>query len=162
MKTGAVVGIAVGAGIPAILILIGLIGFLIKFFMKRFRRRPWDEITSLPKDSDSVNTASRARKTKRPTANDRDPLFPPSDSNSLELPGAHIAIPIDEIDLPPSQREMDRTRQHQHTLVQIQRERLDRLKEEGTRLRPMLISSDEESQLQRAIDQAQKEFDQSV
>lgn len=162
MKTGTIVGIAVGAGIPAVLILIGLIAYLIKFCMKRCRSRPWDEITSLPKDSDSTSILRKARRAKKPTANDREPLYESSNNHAGDVSDAHIAIPIDENDLPPSQREVERTRQHENTLVQIQRGRLNRLKEEGNRLRPMVPVREQEDQLQRAIEQAQREFDRSV
>ena len=159
MKTGTIVGIAVGAGIPAVLILIGLIAYLIKFCMKRCRRRPWDEITSLPKDSDSASILRKARRAKKPTANDREPLYESNNNHPGDVSDAHIAIPIDENDLPPSQREVERTRQHENTLVQIQRGRLNRLKEEGNRLRPMVPVREQEDQLQRAIEQAQIEFE---
>ena len=162
MKTGTIVGIAVGAGIPAVLILIGLIAYLVKFCMKRCRRRPWDEITSLPKDSDSASILQKARRVKKPTANDREPLYESNNNHPGDVSDAHIAIPIDENDLPPSQREVERTREHENTLVQIQRGRLNRLKEEGNRLRPMVPGREQEDQLQRAIDQAQREFDRSV
>jgi hypothetical protein len=162
MKTSTIVGIAIGAGIPAVLILIGLIAYIIKFCMKRCRRRPWDEITSLPKDSDSVNVLRKVRRTKKSSTNDREPLFESSNSHTVDVSDAHIAIPIDEHDLPSSQREVERTRQHEHTLVQIQRGRLNRLKEEGNRLRSMVPVHEQEGQLRRAIEEAQREFDKSV
>jgi hypothetical protein len=45
--------------------------------------------------------------------------------------------------------------------VQIQRDRLNRLKEEN-RAKPIVHLNHGENDVQRAIDQAQKEFDESV
>ncbi|CAF4556229.1 unnamed protein product, partial [Rotaria sp. Silwood2] len=61
MKTSAKWGIGIGVGIPGVLILIGLIGLLIKFFMKRCRSRAWDEINSLPKHVDSSDNSTNRR-----------------------------------------------------------------------------------------------------
>jgi hypothetical protein len=158
MKTGTIVGIAIGAGIPLVLILIGVIGLLIKFFMKRCQKKAWDDISSLPKHLD----ASESRRPARRLSSEREPLYPAAASNTLEVSDGHIAIPIGENDVPPGQRESERAKKHDHTLVQIQRERLNRLKEEENRLRPMIRLSHGEDDLQRAINQAQKEFEESV
>jgi hypothetical protein len=159
MKTGTKWGIALGAGIPGVLILIGVIGLLIKFFMKRCRKKAWDDIRSLPKHLDSSDNSTN-RLIGRQLSSEREPLYQPTTTNNnvLEVHDGHIAIPIDENDLPPGQR----AKQHDHTLVQIQRDRLNRLKEEENRSRPMLRITHEEDDVQRAIEQAQKEFDESV
>lgn len=161
MNTGAKWGIILGAGIPGALILIGILGLLIKFFMKRCRKKAWDDISSLPKHVDSSANPSNRRLLKR-LPSEREPLNPSSNNNSLEVTDGHIAIPIEENDNPRGQRHAERAKQHQHTLVQIQRDRLTRLKEEENRLRPMIRLSNGEGDIQRAIDQAQKEFEESV
>jgi hypothetical protein len=79
----------------------------------------------------------------------------------LEVSDSHISIPIDDKDIPPGQRELGKAKKHEHTLVQIQRDRLNRLKEEN-RSKPILNLNHGEGDVQRAIDQAQKEFDESV
>ncbi|CAF1420170.1 unnamed protein product [Adineta steineri] len=160
MKTGTIWGISLGVGIPGVLILIGIIGLLIKFCMKRCRKKAWDDISSLPKHIESFENSSNRKQPKRQLS-EREPLYPSATNNVLEVPDGHIVIPMDENDLPPGQRPNERTKQHEHTLVQIQRDRLNRLKEEETRLRPMIQISGEDD-IQRAIDQAQKEFDESV
>lgn len=162
MKTGTIWAIGLGVGIPGILILIGIIGLLIKFFMKRFQKKAWDDISSLPKD---VETGNANRKPPRRSSTEREPLYPATTTatnNALEISGDHIAVPIDENDLPPGQQDAERARQHEHTLVQIQRDRLNRLKEEENRLRPMIPLSSGEDNIQNAIAQAQKEFEESV
>lgn len=162
MKTSTKWGIALGAGIPIVLILIGIIGLLIKFFMKRCRKKAWDEISSLPKYVDASDNSHRQGG--RYLSAEHEPLYQPTTTNTnvLEVHDGHIAIPIDTNDHPPGQRENGETKQHDHTLVQIQRERLNRLKVEENRLKPMIRISNEEDDIQRAIEQAQKEFDESV
>ncbi|CAF2701293.1 unnamed protein product [Rotaria sp. Silwood2] len=147
MKTSAKWGIGIGVGIPGVLILIGLIGLLIKFFMKRCRSRAWDEINSLPKHR---------------LSSEREPLFPTTTGNVMVVSDGHISIPIGESESPAAQYQQANTKKHEHTLVQIQRDRLNRLKEEENRSRPMLHLSTGELDIQRAIDQAQKEFEESV
>jgi hypothetical protein len=163
MKTGTKWGIAVGVGIPGALILIGIIGLLIKFFMKRCRKTAWDDIRSLPKYADSSQNTTNRRTPKR-ALSEREPLYPSTttENEGLEASDGHIAIPIDENDLPHGQRRAEHAKQHDHTLVQIQRDRLNRLKEQENRLRPMIRLSHGEDDIQRAIDQAQKEFEESV
>jgi hypothetical protein len=157
MKTGTIWAIALGAGIPCLLILIGIIGLLIKFFMKRFRKKAWDDISSLPKRIDiTENNANRGR-----SSSEREPLYPAT-PNTLDVSEGHVAVPIDENDLPPGQHQNEQAKHHEHTLVQIQRDRLNRLKEEENRLRPMIRLSSGENDIQHAIDQAQKEFEESV
>jgi hypothetical protein len=161
MKTGTKLGIAIGAGILGILILIGIIGILIKFFMKRCRKKAWVDISSLPKHLDSSENNTNRRQTRR-SSSEREPLYPSTPNNNLEVSEGHIVIPIDENDIPPGQHQSEHAKQHDHTLVQIQRDRLNRLKEEENRLRPMIRLSHGENDIQRAIDQAQKEFEESV
>jgi len=157
-------GLGLGLGIPGVLILIGLIGLLVKFFMKRCRKKAWFDISTMPKNLDSLENGGEDnnRRRKKRSPSEREPLYQPSTNNAMEASDNHITIPIDERDLPPDQRELERTRQHQQTLVQIQRDRLNRLKEEEQRLRPMIHLSHGEDDLQHAIDQAQREFDESV
>jgi hypothetical protein len=161
MNTGTKWGIGLGAGIPGALILIGIIGLLIKFFMKRCRKKAWVDISSLPKYVDSSENTTSRRLPKR-SLSEREPLYPATTNNGMEVSDAHISIPIDENDLPPVQRQAERAKQHEHTLVQIQRDRLNRLKEEENRLRPLTRLNHEEYDIQHAIDQAQKEFEESV
>jgi len=162
MKTGAKWGIGLGVGIPGVLILIGLIGLIIKFFMKRCRKRAWDDIRVLPKDTDSLENGTNRRKFLKRTSPERQPLYQSASNNAMEVSDSHISIPIDDNDISPAQREIENTKEHEHTLVQIQRDRLNRLKEQENRLRPMIRLSHGEDDIQRAIDQAQKEFDESV
>jgi hypothetical protein len=165
MKTSTKWGIGLGVGIPGVLILIGLIGLIIKFFMKRCRKKAWDDITTLPKDMDSPeNGITSQRKLPKRKSSERQPLCQSSSSsnNATEISDSHISIPIDDKDIPPGQRELEKAKEHEHTLVQIQRDRLNRLKEEESRIRPMMRLSHGEDDIQRAIDQAQKEFEESV
>jgi hypothetical protein len=148
MNTATKWAIVIGGSLLAVLILIGLIVLLIKFFMKRCQKKAWDDISSLPKNFDT----SISRQPRR-SSSEREPLYPTTASNTLETPDVHVVIPIGENDY---------TKQPQHTLVQIQRDRLNRLKEEENRLRPMMCLSHGEDDIQREIDQAQKEFEESV
>jgi len=159
MKTGTKWGIALGVGIPVVLILIGLIGLIIKFFMKRCRKKAWEDIRTLPRNMDSSENDVTHRILPKRRSSERQPLYQSATNNAMEISGSHISIPISENDI-PSDRE--KNKELDHTLVQIQRDRLNRLKEEETRLRPMIRLSFGEDDIQRAIDQAQKEFDQSV
>jgi hypothetical protein len=162
MKTGTKWGIGLGVGIPGVLILIGLIGLLVKFFMKRCRKKAWNDIRTLPKDLVSVENDGIDYRKGKHTSSDRQPLYQPEINNAMEESDAHITIPIDDSDIPPSQRGHERTKEHDHTLVQIQRDRLNRLKDEENRLRPMIRLSYGENDIQHVIEQAQKEFDESV
>ena len=158
MNKGTIWAIAIGAGIPCVLILIGLIGLLIKFFMKRCQKKAWDEISSLPKNMEASDSTIIRRSVKR-LPSEREPLH---QADALETPSGHVAVPIDENDLPADHREIERVKHHDQTLVQIQRERLNRLKEEENRIRPTMTFAHSENDIQRAIDQAQKEFEESV
>jgi len=158
MNTTTTWALAISGGILGVLILIGLIGLLIKFFMKRCQKKPWDDISSLPKYLDMSDNNANQRPPK-PSSIEREPLYPTTTSNTLETPNAHVTIPIDEND---GQQQSERAKQHEHTLVQIQRDRLNRLKEEQNRLRPMVRLNHDDDDIQRAIDQAQKEFEESV
>lgn len=151
MKTGTIWAIALGAGIPGILILIGIIGLLIKFFMKRCQTKAWDEISSLPKDLDSSKLNHRR-------SSSHEQLCPPI-INPLE---ESVATPIDVNNVPSGQNQAGDARQHEHTLVQIQRERLDRLKKDDHRLKPIVRPNHGEDDIQREIAQANKEFEESV
>jgi hypothetical protein len=162
MNTGAKWGIGLGAGIPGVLILIGIIGLLIKFFMKRCRAKAWDDINTLPKHLDSSENGTNNRKFVKRKPSERQPLYQSATNNAMEVSDTHITIPVDENDVPPGQRQQEQAKEHEHTLVQIQRERLNRLKEEENRLRPMVHLNSGQNDIQRAIDQAQKEFEESV
>jgi len=159
MKTGAKWGIALGVGIPVVLILIGLIGLIIKFFMKRCRKKAWEDIRTLPRNTDSSENDPTHRILPKRRSSERQPLYQSATNNAMEISGSHISIPMDGNDILSDQHE---TKELDHTLVQIQRDRLNRLKEEENRLRPMIRLTFGEDDIQRAIDQAQKEFDQSV
>jgi len=159
MNTRTKWGIGVGVGIPCVLILIGLIAFVIKFFMKRCRTRAWIDINSLPKQIDSSENSTTRRPIRR-LSSEREPLYSSTTNNVLEVHDGHVAIPIGENDLSPAQ--LERAKQHEQTLVQIQRDRLNRLKEEENRLRPMIHSNHGEDDIQHVIDLAQKEFEESV
>lgn len=152
MNRGTIWAIAIGAGVPCVLILIGLIGLLVKFFMKRCQKKAWDEISSLPKNMEGSDGTIIRRSVKRL----------PAEREPLHSADGHVAVPIDEHDLPADHREIERVKNHEQTLVQIQRERLNRLKEEENRLRPTMTFAHSENDIQRAIDQAQKEFEESV
>jgi len=131
--------------------------------MKRCRKKAWDDIRILPKDTESPeNGTHHRRKFPKRRSSERQPLYQPATNNAMEVSGSHITIPIDENDIPPDQRDLEKNKEHEHTLVQIQRDRLNRLKEEENRLRPMIRLSYGEDDIQRAIDQAQKEFEESV
>ena len=153
MNKGTIWGIAIGAGIPCVLILIGLIGLLIKFFMKRCQKKAWDDISSEPKDAHTTN-----RRPVRRLSSEREPLHA---GDSSERHDGHVIVPIDENDSPADQQEIERAIHQEETLVQIQRDRLNRLKEEN-RLHPTTTFAHSENDIQRAIDQAQKEFEESV
>jgi hypothetical protein len=162
MKTGAKWGIGLGVGIPGVLILIGLIGLIIKFFIKRCRKKAWVDISTLPKCMDSSENGTNYRKLPKRRSSERQPLYQSATNHAMEISDGHVSIPIDENDIPPDQREREKIKENDHTLVQIQRDRLNRLKEEENRLRPMLHLSHNENDIQCAIDQIQKEFEQSV
>ncbi|CAF3713850.1 unnamed protein product [Adineta steineri] len=165
MKNGTKWGIALGVGIPSVLILIGLIGLLIKFFMKRCRKKAWDDIRSAPKDSDSVENGSHYRKLSKRRPSDREPLYESEVNTTTDISDGHISIPIpiDEHDNPSNHHHnYNSIKENDHTLVQIQRERLNRLKLDEIRLKPMISINPGGIDIQRAIDEAQKEFDESV
>lgn len=161
MKTGTKWAIGLGVGIPSVLILIGLIGLIIKFFMKRCRKRAWEDITTLPADLNTSEDETNHRILPKRQSSERRPLYEPSSDHILEISDEHIAIPIDENDTPSKQHDCNKTDEHKQTLVQIQRDRLNRLKEEENRLRPMIRLNNGLEDIQRAIDEAQKEFDES-
>ncbi len=161
MKTGTILGIALGVGIPCLLILIGILGLVIKFFMRRCQKRPWDDISSLPKNIEAGENNTNRRPGRR-SSSEREALYPRTTNNVLEVSDGHVAIPVDDNYTPSGQTPFDSGKPPENTLVQIKRDRLNRLKEEETRSRPMLRLSDGEDDIQRAIDQAQKDFEESV
>ena len=163
MNTAAKWGIGLGVGIPGVLILIGLIGLIIKFFMKRCRKRPWEDITS-PKDVDTLEAGGSYWKFPKRRSSERQLLSQSmsSSNNVTETSDHHIIIPVDEKDVPPGQRTKEISNENEQTLVQIQRDRLNRLKEEENRSRPMIRLAYDENEIQRVIDQVQKEFEESV
>ncbi|CAM2699381.1 unnamed protein product [Rotaria socialis] len=155
-------GIALGAGIPGVLIVIGLIGLSVKFIMKRCRRRAWSDIRSLPNALDSSNNSTQ-RRLPRLSASDREPLCTTTTTTDVVIvSGGHISIPMDNDEFTSNPNQHATTIKPEQTLVQIQRDRLNRLREEENRTRPMLRLSTGELEIQRAIEQAQKEFDESV
>lgn len=157
MNTGAKWAIILGVGIPSFLILIGLFGLLIKFFMKRCRKKPWENITTEPKSADIIeNTKNFRNFLRRDKSSERQPIYPSSTNNALEESNNHISIPMNENENTIDEHE------HKQTLVQIQRERLNRLKEDEKRSRPMIHLAYDENEIQRTIDQVQKEFEESV
>ena len=93
-------GIALGIGIPTILILIGLIVLITKFITKHCRKKAWDEINVLPTDylDSSENSTNPLRISK---------YHQLSTTNN-----SHISIPID------NQNQHD----IHHTINQIQKE----------------------------------------
>ena len=149
-------------GFVALILIIGLIAITIQFCIKKFRRRVWSDITSPPVTPESLEGSrwswSWPRSLKR-SGTDREPIVNPRNDVTIDIPDHHVSIPVNETDgaIDPFGEE---TRPNP-TLVQIQRERLDRMREEGRRIRPMLTIDETEDQVQRAIDQVQKEFDES-
>lgn len=163
MNKGAKWGIGLGVGIPAVLILIGLIGLIIKFFVKRCRKKPWDDITS-PKDVDTLEAGESFWNFRKRKSSERQLLSQSMSSanNITETSDHHIVIPVDEKDIPPGQRTKEISNENEQTLVQIHRDRLNHLKEEENRNRPMIRLAYDENEIQRVIDQVQKEFEESV
>jgi hypothetical protein len=162
MKTSAKWSIGIGVGIISVCILIGLLSFIIKFFIKRCRKKAWDDITILPKDMDSPENGINYRKFLKRKPSERQPLYQSATNNAMEVSDSHVSIPIKENVVPTGQCVLEEGREQDHTLVQIQRDRLNRLKEEENRLRPMIHLSPGENDIQHVIDQAQKEFEESV
>jgi hypothetical protein len=162
MKTSAKWSIGIGVGIISVCILIGLLSFIIKFFIKRCRKKAWDDITILPKDMDSPENGINYRKFLKRKPSERQPLYQSATNNAMEVSDNHVSIPIKENNVPTDQCDLEEGREQDHTLVQIQRDRLNRLKEEENRLRPMIRLSPGENDIQHVIDQAQKEFEESV
>lgn len=162
MKTGAKWAIFLGAGIPSVLILIGLLGLLIKFFMKKCRKKPWHDIRSLPKSSANIDRPQKDNQKLKRNLSERQRLVDAVSNNASSISDEHVIIPIDENDRITSMTDVDTETNGERSLVQIQRDRLIRLKEEENRLRPMLRLSHGESEIQLAIDQAQKEFEDSI
>ncbi|CAF0853473.1 unnamed protein product [Didymodactylos carnosus] len=145
-----------GVGIPGIIILIGLLGYLAKFFIKRCRKKAWVEITSMPKSSS------------RKTGTEREPLQQTHGGleNSTASPSpqpdgspAHIVIPVDESDFTPAQ--LQQQREQDHTIVEITRSRLNRMKQEDFRTHQMINPSPTDG-IQKAIAETMLEFDASV
>lgn len=166
MKTIAKWGIGLGVGIPGALILIGIIGIIVKFIMKKCRRRAWDDINSLPKHLDSSDNTSPNRLPQN-IGSDREPLVPTATTEPViptvaAVSDGHITIPIDVGDLTSSENQHSVTTASDMTLVQAQRDRLNRLREEENRTRPLMHRSSGEIDIESVIQQAQKDFDDSV
>ena len=132
MNSGAKWGIAFGVGIPTVLILIGLIVLITKFFMKRCRKKAWDDISVLPKHMDSSENSTNPLQVPKHRSSDRQLLYQSATNNAMEISDSHISIPIDENDFSHGQHRTRRTTENQ------------------------------QNDIQRAIDQVQKEFEQSV
>ena len=152
----------VGAGTLGVLILIGIIVLLVKCLMKRCYNKAWEDIKSLPKQLDSSDNRAHRKATKHSLL-EREPLCPTTAAaNVIVTSNDHVTVPIGETSLPPEEHQHGGYAQHSHTLVQIQRDRLNRLKEEENRLRPMICLNNEEDNIKRVIGQAQVEFEESV
>ncbi|CAF0834810.1 unnamed protein product [Rotaria sordida] len=155
-------GLIISAGLLLVLILIGLIVLLIKFIMKRCRKKAWDDINTLPKQLDSSDNNINQRKLPKRTSSERQLLYQSSTNNATDISDGHISIPINENDTSHNYGQYESTKEHEHTIVDIQRDRLNHIKEEEKRIRPMIQISDGEDIIQRTIDQVQKEFDESI
>ena len=162
MKTVWKWAIGIGVGTAAILVLIGLLSLLIKFLMKRCQKKPWNEIRTMPKLSNNSENMGKDNRTLRRNSLERQPLCLPSTNNAFDVSDQHLLIPVDDHNTSVSCIEIDTEEHHEHSLIQIQRERLMRLKEEENRLRPIIHLNHGAADLQRVIDQAQKEFDETV
>ena len=149
MKTGTKWAIGLGVGIPGVLVLIGIICLIVKFFMKRCRKKPWENITTPPKPADQVVEEKVPRRILRRKSSERQPLYPDRMNTTLEASDSHISIPIEE-NIPPQ------------TVVQVQRDRLNQLKDKDTEIRSQMQSAHGENDIQRAIDPVQREFEESV
>lgn len=155
-------GIGLSVGIPALFIFIGLMVLLITFLMKRCRKKAWTDINTVPKHLNATENIINRRKLPKRALSDRQPLYQSETNNAMEVSDSHVSIPIDENNMPPDQCQFQTTPEHQHTLVQIQRDRLNHLKVEESRCRPMIHLNHTEDGIQRTIAQVQKEFDESV
>ncbi|CAF0807893.1 unnamed protein product, partial [Didymodactylos carnosus] len=145
-------------GIPGIFILIGLIGYLIKFFVKRCRKKAWIEITSAPKLSSKKAGTDREplQRTNGSLENSMASQTPSEQQDSIPK---HIVIPMDRSDLTPAQ--LQQQRDQDHTLGDITRARLNRKKEEELQNRQSINPSPADG-IQNAIAETMKEFDASV
>ena len=165
MKRSTIWIIAVCAGIPATLILIGLIVLLIKFLLKRCRTKAWHDIRTLPKATAQLETNGKDQRKFQRLSSERQPLYVSTSPNDqLDSSDLHLTIPVDDKDRSATQRThlLDEEQRHDQTLVQIQRERLNRIKDEENRLRPMIRLSHGENEIHKIIDQTQREFDEMV
>lgn len=162
MKTNIQLLIGFAIGIPSLLILIGLLALLIKCLMKYCRRKAWDDINTLPKQLDSSENNQRHHILPRHKSPDRQPLYQSTTNNAMEISDGQISIPIDDNNSGTDKNQLEKSKEHPYTIVQIQRDRLNHLKEAENRSRPMMYLSDVEDNIQRTIDQVQKEFDESV
>ncbi|CAF3015714.1 unnamed protein product [Rotaria sp. Silwood2] len=152
-----------GLGSLAALILIGIIVLLTKFFLKRCRKKAWNDIHTIPKHTDSFDNNINHRILNKHTSLDRQPLYQSATNNAMDIHEGQISIPINENDTASSnQRQYDSTKSHDPTIVQIQRDRLNHIKEQENRTRPMIRTTDGEDVIQHTIDQVQKEFDESL
>lgn len=125
--------------------------------MKRFRSKAWHDIRTLPKTTTHHENNGKFQR----LSSERQPLCP----NQLETSDLNVTVPIDDKDRSPTANSthlLDEEQTYRQTLVQIQRERLNRLKDEENRLRPMIRLSHGENDIQKIIDQTQREFDEMV
>ncbi|CAF3394418.1 unnamed protein product [Rotaria socialis] len=155
-------GIIIGVGVPTALVLIGLIVLFTKFIMNRCRKKAWNDIKTLPKPSDLSDNNTNHRRFFKATSSERQPLYQSATNNAMEISDGQISIPIDENDIPPEQRRLHETKQNEHTLVQIQCDQLNHIKQEENRLRPMIDLSNSENRIKSTIEQVQKEFEESL
>ncbi|CAF1432023.1 unnamed protein product [Rotaria sp. Silwood1] len=162
MNTKIQLGLIISCGLIGVLILIGIIVLLTKFFMRRFRKKAWDEINALPKQSDSLENNINYRKLNKRRSTERQPLYQSATNNAMNISDGQISIPINENNTSLDLRQYESTKVHEHTIVEIQRDRLNHIKEEEQRIRPMIGTTDGEDIIQRTIDEVQKEFDESL
>lgn len=146
-----------------LILLIGIIAILIQFCIKRFRKRPWSDITSPPVTSElSENSRwswSWTRSFRR-TGTDRERILHPRNDVIVDIPEPHVTIPVNETDA-SANSSLPEQQDPTQSFVQAQRDRLVQLKDERQRSTPMISIIETENQVQSAIDQVQKEFDES-
>lgn len=159
MNTGTLWGLCIGGAVLGLIFLIGITAILIQYCVRRFRKTVWSEITSPPVSGDATEKSrwSWSRSLRR-SGTDREPIVNPQNDVIIDIPNDHVAIPIEENSI---RRDLLTDERPTKALAQIQRERLDRIKSEARHLRPMIDVNDVEVQLKEAIDQIQKDFDES-
>lgn len=154
--------VIISAGVPLVLILIGLIVLFTKCLMNRCRKKAWNDIKALPKTLDSSESRVNRRKTPKRVPSERQPLYEPTNNNSMETSDGQISVPIEENGIPSNKQSFQETKKDEHTIVQIQRDRLNQLKAEQNRIKSMTDIDNSEAYIQQTIVQVQKEFEESV